>query len=121
DRMLLAVAVNAGVEIHRVAASPQCRTDGRDGFVVLGHTETGRVILNAQWLVDATGRRAWLAWLAAMVFEGVQLITWWPWSALGGVHPGRIEPLSRRALPDGGTLRSFQIRKRSRPSSPMPI
>lgn len=61
DRMLLAAAVNAGVEIHRVVASPQCRTDGRDGFVVLGHTETGRVILNAQWLIDATGRRAWLA------------------------------------------------------------
>ena len=58
DQMLVSAAKEAGTTIYKIVGSPDCDRDGR---TIIAHTETEDVILTARWLVDATGRRAWLA------------------------------------------------------------
>jgi flavin-dependent dehydrogenase len=61
DGMLIAAAQTAGAGLYQNVASAESRGNEHGGWTVVAETETGRVILGARWLVDATGRSAWLA------------------------------------------------------------
>jgi 2-polyprenyl-6-methoxyphenol hydroxylase-like FAD-dependent oxidoreductase len=61
DLMLAEAAAEAGAAVYRSARPRSCRPDPTGGWRVEAVTEAGAVRLRADFLVDATGRAAWLA------------------------------------------------------------
>ena len=61
DESLAESAAAAGAELISKARAIRCERDDRRGWIVVLATPAATVTVNARWIVDATGRAAWLA------------------------------------------------------------